>query len=84
MGVASADYDNDGKPSDLFGTGPVGGQPRPCKTHGLGTASFEDVTEKAGRSAASGFMTRCGLLGRTTTAYWGLRSDLLTSLATVY
>src|SRR3989475_5031988 len=43
MGVAVADYDNDGK-LDLFVTG-YGGN---VLYHNLGTCKFEDVTEKAG------------------------------------
>lgn len=43
MGVAVADYDNDGK-LDLFVTG-YGGN---VLYHGLGGCKFEDVTEKAG------------------------------------
>jgi len=51
MGVAVADYDNDGK-LDLFVTG-FGGS---ALYHGLGNCKFDDVTEKAG-VAGSGFMT---------------------------
>src|SRR5207248_1228523 len=51
MGVAVADYDNDGK-LDLFVTG-FGGS---ALYHGLGNCKFEDVTEKAG-VGGSGFMT---------------------------
>jgi len=51
MGVAVADYDNDGK-LDLFVTG-FGGS---ALYHGLGSCKFEDVTEKAGVKG-SGFMT---------------------------
>src|SRR5437762_9134808 len=51
MGVAVADYDNDGKP-DLFVTG-FGGS---ALYRGLGNCKFEDVTEKAG-VGGSGFMT---------------------------
>jgi hypothetical protein len=51
MGVAVADYDNDGK-LDLFVTG-FGGS---ALYHGLGKCKFEDVTEKAG-VGGSGFMT---------------------------
>ena len=51
MGVAVADYDNDGK-LDLFVTG-YGGS---VLYHGLGNCKFEDVTEKAG-VGGSGFMT---------------------------
>ena len=51
MGVAVADYDNDGK-LDLFVTG-FGGS---VLYHGLGNCKFEDVTEKAG-VGGSGFMT---------------------------
>src|SRR6202521_2234876 len=43
MGVAAADYDNDGK-LDLFVTG-YGGS---VLYHNLGNCKFEDVTEKAG------------------------------------
>ena len=51
MGVAVADYDNDGK-LDLFVTG-FGGS---ALYRGLGNCKFEDVTEKAG-VGGSGFMT---------------------------
>jgi hypothetical protein len=51
MGVAVADYDNDGK-LDLFVTG-FGGS---ALYHGLGNCKFEDVTENAG-VGGSGFMT---------------------------
>jgi hypothetical protein len=51
MGVAVADYDNDGK-LDLFVTG-FGGS---ALYHGLGNCKFEDVTEKAG-VGGKGFMT---------------------------
>ena len=51
MGVAVADYDNDGK-LDLFVTG-FGGS---ALYHGLGNCRFEDVTEKTGVTG-SGFMT---------------------------
>src|SRR5439155_4309280 len=51
MGVAVADYDNDGKP-DLFVTG-FGGS---ALYRGLGNCKFEDVTEKAG-VRGTGFMT---------------------------
>jgi hypothetical protein len=51
MGVAVADYDNDGK-LDLFVTG-FGGS---ALYHGLGGCKFEDVTEKA-NVGGSGFMT---------------------------
>ena len=51
MGVAVADYDNDGK-LDLFVTG-FGGS---ALYHGLGNCKFEDVTAKAG-VGGSGFMT---------------------------
>jgi enediyne biosynthesis protein E4 len=51
MGVAVADYDNDGK-LDLFVTG-FGGS---ALYHGLGHCKFEDVTKKAG-VGGSGFMT---------------------------
>jgi enediyne biosynthesis protein E4 len=50
MGVAVADYDNDGK-LDLFVTG-YGGS---ALYHGLGNCKFEDVTEKAG-VGGNGFM----------------------------
>ena len=43
MGVAAADYDNDGRP-DLF----VAGVNRNILYHNLGNGKFEDVTEKAG------------------------------------
>ena len=51
MGVAVADYDNDGK-LDLFVTGYTGS----ALYRNLGGCKFEDVTEKAG-VAGSGFMT---------------------------
>src|SRR5205085_7533612 len=51
MGVAVADYDNDGK-LDLFVTG-FGGS---ALYHGLGNCKFDDVTEKAG-VAGSGCLT---------------------------
>jgi enediyne biosynthesis protein E4 len=51
MGVAVADYDNDGK-LDLFVTGYTGS----ALYHNLGNCKFEDVTEKAG-VRGSGFMT---------------------------
>ncbi len=51
MGVAVADYDNDGW-LDLFVTG-YGGS---ALYHSLGNCKFEDVTEKAG-VRGSGFMT---------------------------
>src|SRR2546429_4103686 len=51
MGVAVADYDNDGK-LDLLATG-FGGS---ALYRGLGDCKFEDVTEKAG-VGGSGFMT---------------------------
>jgi enediyne biosynthesis protein E4 len=51
MGVAVADYDNDGK-LDLFVTGYTGS----ALYHNLGNCKFEDVTEKAG-VGGSGFMT---------------------------
>jgi hypothetical protein len=51
MGVAVADYDNDGK-LDLFVSG-YGGN---ALYHNLGNCKFEDVTEKAG-VRGSGFMT---------------------------
>ena len=43
MGVAAADYDNDGR-TDLF----VAGVNRNTLFHNLGNGRFEDVTEKAG------------------------------------
>ena len=49
MGVAVADYDNDGLP-DIYVTG-YGGN---ALYHNLGSCTFEDVTEKAG-VAANGF-----------------------------
>jgi len=51
MGVAVADYDNDGR-LDLFVTG-FGGS---ALYRGLGNCKFEDVTEKAG-VGGTGFMT---------------------------
>src|SRR5881296_574723 len=51
MGVAVADYDNDGLP-DIYVTG-YGGN---ALYHNLGYCKFEDVTEKAG-VAAGGFST---------------------------
>jgi hypothetical protein len=51
MGVAVADYDNDGLP-DIYVTG-FGGN---ALYHNLGNCKFEDVTDKAG-VAASGFST---------------------------
>lgn len=51
MGVAIADYDNDGLP-DIFITG-YGGN---ALYHNLGNCKFEDVTEKAG-VAGGGFST---------------------------
>src|SRR5690348_11448439 len=51
MGVAVADYDNDGLP-DIYVTG-YGGN---ALYHNLGNCKFEDVTEKAG-VGASGFST---------------------------
>src|SRR5437879_12214537 len=56
MGVAVADYDNDGK-LDLFVTG-YGGN---VLYHNLGNCRFEDVTEKAG-VRGGGFST--GEIGR--------------------
>ena len=51
MGVAVADYDNDGRP-DLYVTG-YGGN---ALYHNLGNCKFEDVTDKAG-VAGGGFST---------------------------
>jgi hypothetical protein len=51
MGVAVADYDNDGLP-DIYVTG-YGGN---ALYHNLGNCKFEDVTDKAG-VAAGGFST---------------------------
>jgi hypothetical protein len=51
MGVAVADYDNDGLP-DIYVTG-YGGN---ALYHNLGNCKFEDVTDKAG-VAADGFST---------------------------
>src|SRR5207253_10796276 len=51
MGVAAADYDNDGLP-DIYVTG-YGGD---ALYHNLGNCKFEDVTDKAG-VAAGGFST---------------------------
>ena len=51
MGVAVADYDNDGLP-DIYVTG-YGGN---ALYHNLGSCKFEDVTDKAG-VAAAGFST---------------------------
>jgi hypothetical protein len=51
MGVAVADYDNDGLP-DIYVTG-FGGN---ALYHNLGNCKFEDVTDKAG-VAAGGFST---------------------------
>ncbi len=51
MGVAVADYDNDGLP-DIYVTG-YGGN---ALYHNLGNCKFEDVTDKAG-VAGGGFST---------------------------
>ena len=51
MGVAIADYDNDGRP-DIYVTGYSGN----ALYRGLGNCKFEDVTDKAG-VAAGGFST---------------------------
>ena len=51
MGVAVADYDNDGK-LDLYVTGYSGN----ALYHNLGNCKFEDVTEKAG-VGGGGFST---------------------------
>ena len=51
MGVAVADYDNDGLP-DIYVTGYSGN----ALYHNLGNCKFEDVTERAG-VGASGFST---------------------------
>jgi enediyne biosynthesis protein E4 len=51
MGVAVADYDNDGRP-DIYVTG-FGGN---ALYHNLGNCKFEDVTDKAG-VAGGGFST---------------------------
>ncbi len=54
MGIAVADFDNDGK-LDMYVTG-FGGS---ALYRGLGNCKFEDVTEKAG-VRGSGFMTGAG------------------------
>src|ERR1700675_2499411 len=68
MGVAVADYDNDGK-LDLFVTG-FGGS---ALYRGLGDCKFEDVTERAG-VGGSGFMTGAawGDYDRDDIGYYGL------------
>src|SRR6201982_1696889 len=57
MGVAVADYDNDGL-QDIFVTG-YGGN---ALYHNLGNCKFEDVTDKAG-VAAGGFSTGAACAG---------------------
>ncbi len=52
MGVAVADFDNDGN-LDLF----VTGQGHSVLYRGLGNCKFEDVTEKAGLGGITGFAT---------------------------
>src|SRR5438132_1074306 len=53
MGVAVADYDNDGLP-DIYVTG-YGGN---ALYHNLGNCKFEDVTDKAGMTAGRIYMLR--------------------------
>ena len=61
MGVAVADYDNDGL-QDIYVTG-YGGN---ALYHNLGNCKFEDVTERAG--VAGGGFSNAARLGPTTTA----------------